>query len=1126
MIKTFILLFTVYVAVKADGSRWWPNGGNPGNIPRSFPLLRPRQPSLCAQSCQNGNQCPTAEEKQNMMQRVPQECRRCVMETCEESDDEDCIDQAHSDCAQCPVLSEEQQGRRRNCFSCKTTCSGKRRFQKRPFKPFKMFSCFKNCTEPEMCDGLDNIMTRLQMTSAGCKQCVMEECGPFNRNNRSDVADCIQEARSNCDECPTLSDEEQTRKRTCKECVRNCSPYKNQIGGIGSVRRRLVRPHRRIACMSRCKSNGNCPTKMMMMNKLVGVNRDCRRCVMSECDVPGRNDRSEEFDCFEEAFETCSSCPTLTVDEQTKRKMCRTCVQGCFPGQLGISDVDGRRAGPGKFPSSRGPFRRFACMNNCQSEGDCPSRDELMTKMQGMSNGCRGCVMEQCGPFNRNNRSDVADCIQEARRNCDECPTLSDEEQNRMRTCKECVRNCSPNHNGPGIKPIRRFQGLMRKRCHGKCVNNNTCPSMIVGMQRIERLDSTCRRCIMSRCGPPNQDDRDAFMGCLEEAREECSECPTMSDEDQNTKRKCITCVQRCSGMNRPKLPRRIFSRFTCMKSCEQSDVCPSRIEVRNSVMSSRRDCRGCVMQECGEFERSNRSEVLDCLLDARAECSSCPPAGDEEERRMGECRTCISGCFTDDEEPNYPTGSTGNHQRPSGFRPGGFLSGRGPFRRFACMKNCQSEGDCPSRDELMTKMQGMSNSCRGCVMEQCGPFNRNNRSDVADCIEEARSNCDECPTLSDEEQNRMRTCKECVRNCSPNNNGPGFKPIRRFQGLMRKRCHGKCVNNKTCPTLIEGMQRFGRLDSTCRRCIMSRCGPPDQDDRDAFMECLEEAREECSECPTMSDEDQNTKRKCITCVQRCSGMNRPKLPRRIFSRFSCMKSCEQSDVCPSRIEVRNSVMSSRRECRSCVMQECGEFERSNRSEVLDCLVDARAECSSCPPAGEEEERRMGECRTCISGCFTDDEEPSSQTLNPFPPRQKPPGVGPKVVLPDTPDNSFNLSGLSHSPNNQRRPGGYGGNNRAQGRNFGVCRQTCFSSASCRSSAFTSQMPSESVECAQCVANACGHVPVTSQLARATCVRRARLACASCPRLSPAQRSQGMGCQRCLSGCAQQSSSA
>ncbi|CAK8680006.1 unnamed protein product [Clavelina lepadiformis] len=802
MIKTFVLLFTVFVAVKADGSTWWPNGGNPGNIPRNFPLLRPRQPSLCAQSCQNGNQCPTAQEKQNMMQRVPQECRRCVMETCEESDDEDCIDQAHSDCAQCPVLSEEQQGRRRNCFSCKTTCSGKRRFQKRPFKPFKMFSCFKNCTEPEMCDGLDNIMTRLQMTSAGCKQCVMEECGPFNRNNRSDVADCIQKARSNCDECPTLSDEEQTRKRTCKECVRNCSPFKNQIGGIGSVRRRLVRPHRRIACMSRCKSNGNCPTKMMMMNKLVGVNTDCRRCVMTECDVPGRNDRSEEFDCFEEAFETCSSCPTLTVEEQTKRKMCRTCVQGCFPGQLGISDVDGRRAGPGKFPSSRGPFRRFACMNNCQSEGDCPSRDELMTKMQGMSNGCKGCVMEQCGPFNRNNRSDVADCI------------------------------------------------------------------------------------------------------------------------------------------------------------------------------------------------------------------------------------------------------------------------------------------------------------------------------------EEARSNCDECPTLSDEEQNQMRTCKECVRNCSPYNNGPGFKPIRRFQGLMRKRCHGKCVNNKTCPSLIEGMQRFGRLDSTCRRCLMSRCGPPNQDDRDAFMGCLEEAREECSECPTMSDEDQNTKRKCITCVQRCSGMNRPKLPRRMFSRFSCMKSCEQSDVCPSRIEVRNSVMSSRRECRRCVMQECGEFERSNRSEVLDCLVDARAECSSCPPAGEEEERRMGECRTCISGCFTDDEEPSSQTLNTFPRRQKPPGVGPKVVLPDTPDNSFNPSGLSHSPSNQRRPGGYGSNNRAQGRNFGICRQTCLSSASCRSSAFTSQTPSESVECAQCVAHACDHVPVTSQLARATCVRRARLACASCPRLSPAQRSQGMGCQRCLSGCAQQSSSA
>ena len=43
-------------------------------------------------------------------------------------------------------------------------------------------------------------------------------------SNRSELADCISEALDDCSECPTLTAEEQIRRRKCKSCVRNCVP--------------------------------------------------------------------------------------------------------------------------------------------------------------------------------------------------------------------------------------------------------------------------------------------------------------------------------------------------------------------------------------------------------------------------------------------------------------------------------------------------------------------------------------------------------------------------------------------------------------------------------------------------------------------------------------------------------------------------------------------------------------------------------------------------------------------------------------------------------------------------------------------------------------------------------------
>ena len=41
-----------------------------------------------------------------------------------------------------------------------------------------------------------------------------------------------------------------------------------------------------------------------------------------------------------------------------------------------------------------------------------------------------------------------------------------------------------------------------------------------------------------------------------------------------------------------------------------------------------------------------------------------------------------------------------------------------------------------------------------------------NDRDDMADCIEDARDECSSCPMLTDEEQQNMRQCRECIRGC------------------------------------------------------------------------------------------------------------------------------------------------------------------------------------------------------------------------------------------------------------------------------------------------------------------------------------------------------------------------
>ena len=49
------------------------------------------------------------------------------------------------------------------------------------------------------------------------------------------------------------------------------------------------------------------------------------------------------------------------------------------------------------------------------------------------------------------------------------------------------------------------------------------------------------------------------------------------------------------------------------------------------------------------------------------------------------------------------------------------------------------------------------------------GPINRNNRSDVVTCVMQARTDCSECPTLTSQQQLRMRRCRICIAQCSLN---------------------------------------------------------------------------------------------------------------------------------------------------------------------------------------------------------------------------------------------------------------------------------------------------------------------------------------------------------------------
>jgi len=46
---------------------------------------------------------------------------------------------------------------------------------------------------------------------------------------------------------------------------------------------------------------------------------------------------------------------------------------------------------------------------------------------------------------------------------------------------------------------------------------------------------------------------------------------------------------------------------------------------------------------------------------------------------------------------------------------------------------------------------------------------------------------------------------------------------------------------------------------------------------------------------------------------------------REVFQRLSCMRNCSAPEACPSMEEIRGRTMRYGRECRECIMDECGK---------------------------------------------------------------------------------------------------------------------------------------------------------------------------------------------------------
>ncbi|XP_076817098.1 uncharacterized protein LOC143462730 [Clavelina lepadiformis] len=173
----------------------------------------------CLLDCRLNAMCPDEEIEAKIRENLPETCGRCLGHVCERNQSSDVRNDFS--CIECLSIQLKDQGRWETCGSCIDRCfSG-------PIKhPFARFSCMKNCEGLRSCPSRNWYANRVQGFSQPCLRCIRKECGKFDSSNPAEIAeipDCIEEAFLECYNCPPYSYEEQSRLKSCKFCLNNCS---------------------------------------------------------------------------------------------------------------------------------------------------------------------------------------------------------------------------------------------------------------------------------------------------------------------------------------------------------------------------------------------------------------------------------------------------------------------------------------------------------------------------------------------------------------------------------------------------------------------------------------------------------------------------------------------------------------------------------------------------------------------------------------------------------------------------------------------------------------------------------------------------------------------------------------
>nr|XP_009860882.1 uncharacterized protein LOC104266425 isoform X2 [Ciona intestinalis] len=83
----------------------------------------------------------------------------------------------------------------------------------------------------------------------------------------------------------------------------------------------------------------------------------------------------------------------------------------------------------------------------------------------------------------------------------------------------------------------------------------------------------------------------------------------------------------------------------TCTRACVLNDNCLNLLRGMSLVHMTPLECRTCIANRCGPYDRANRGTPADCLMESKATCPGCPMLSSKEDMKRVDCNKCIDEC-------------------------------------------------------------------------------------------------------------------------------------------------------------------------------------------------------------------------------------------------------------------------------------------------------------------------------------------------------------------------------------------------------------------------------------------------------------------------------------------------